>query len=143
MAPRIIFSVGWFWGEREKEPITEIFVSTCVWLADQISTRKSPECNFLSEQTSPRINWKVLTMKNGEFIWRDIIEILAVHLVKKKCEGIIRCDLILSTGKRNKVLPSTVNNSYPGQTPTFKHYKGMHIRVPMLIRASFHVCINA
>lgn len=76
------------------------FESNSDWLADETSTSKSLECNFLIDRTSPRIKWRVLGI--GKVFLNELSEILLVHWIMKIRIIEKFCSLLLFTEERNR-----------------------------------------
>lgn len=72
-----MFRVWWLlFSKTEKEPMTEEVESNCNWLAGEVSSNKSPECNFFKEHTSSRTDSKALVFRNDDVFPKVLLEIL-------------------------------------------------------------------
>lgn len=63
----------------EKEPIVLQFGRRCDLLPKETSIRKSIKCNFLSEQSTPKTEWKDLAIKKGDVRLKELSNRLSVH----------------------------------------------------------------
>lgn len=69
--------------ETEKEPIVVQFKRNSDFLGEVASSKRSPDCIFLSLQSSPNIDWKVSAIRKGEVLLKELSDKLSVRLTIK------------------------------------------------------------
>ena len=138
IAPQQILRTGCFLTETEKEPITVQAERILDCLAEETSTIKSPDCNFLIPCASPRIEWKVFAMRKGNVFLNDVFELLSIRSTMKQRVKQGVCAICFSPHRRESNVIFIHSKKRQIQIldtpPTTEANKGMHNCAPVLSR---------